>query len=225
MKSQPVPYPRLLPGTLKLAPGQSRPAAGLHDRHRALHNEILAQIEHSIAVENHWLVYALLGWENLAACGVSYYLAEIAKLQAPHRWPYVLVWFAQIAVALATFHFVRSRSRAEDSPYKPLIMRVWTAFLFLSCNVAVLNVIAGLPVFTFLPVLATLSSFALLVLSALLSPRLLAGALVLFITGTLIAYFPAYGFLIYGAGWLIVLETVGLLLYRKRRQLLAGESD
>ena len=113
MKSQRVPYPRLLAGTLKLAPGQLTPAASLHDRHRALHQEILAQIEHSIAVENHWLVYTLLGWENLAACAISYYLAEIAKLQAPHRWPYALVWLAQIAVALTTFYVVRSRSRGR----------------------------------------------------------------------------------------------------------------
>jgi hypothetical protein len=102
-------------------------------------------------------------------------------------------------------------------------VRVGTAFLFLSCNVAVLNVIAGLPVFTFLPVLATLSSFAVLVLAALLSRRLMAGALVLFISGILIAYFPAYGFLIYGAGWLLVLQTIGVVLYRKRRRLLASK--
>jgi hypothetical protein len=192
----------------------------LRKRHAALHREIIEQSEYAAAVENYWLVYTLLGWENLTACGVSYYLAEIAKLQA-NRWPYVLVWLVQIGIALATFQFIRRRSPAEESPYKPLIVRVATAFLFLSCNVAVLNVIAGLPVFTFLPVLATLSSFALSVLAALLSRRLMAGALVLFIAGILIAYFPVYGFLIYGVGWLLVLQTVGIVLYRKRRQLLA----
>jgi hypothetical protein len=218
MEAQLLAPPRPSTRTLK-------PALSLSERHAALHREIIEQAEYAVAVENHWLVYTLLGWENLTACGVSFYLAEIAKLQAPHRWPYVLVWLVQIGIALATFHLVRRRSPAEESPYKPLIVRVGTAFLFLSCNVAVLNVIAGLPVFTFLPVLATLSSFAVLVLASLLSRRLMAGALVLFITGILIAYFPAYGFLIYGAGWLLVLQAIGIVLYRKRRRLLADASD
>jgi hypothetical protein len=200
--------------------GSPKPASNLEARYAALKAEVMEQIELSVAIENHWLVYTLVGWEHTATCAVSQFLVEGVGLQAPHLWPYVLLWVGQILVVLATFHVIRSRSKAEPSPYKPLIMRVWTALLFLSCNVAVLNVIAGLPVFTFLPVLATLSAFALTVLAGLLSRRLQAAAFAMFVTGILIAYFPAYGFLIYGAGWLLVLQTVGVILYRKRQRLL-----
>jgi hypothetical protein len=115
---------------------------------------------------------------------------------------------------------VRGRPRAEDSPLKPVVNRIWIIFSLLCCNVAVLNVIADQPVFVFLPVLATLSSFAFLVLAAILSARFVAAGLFMFLTGTLIARFPAYGFLIYGTSWLMVLQTLGIIFFGRRNKWL-----
>jgi hypothetical protein len=188
----------------------------LQARYNHLHREMLDQLERSVALENHWLIYILLGWEQLAACVISHYLVQIAKLQAPYRWPYGLLWLIQTVVALGTVQLIRGQPRMEESPLKSVVNRVWAIFLLLCCNVAILNVVAGLPVFTFLPVLATLSSFAFLVLASLLSRRLLIAALAMFVTGGLIAQFPAYGFLLYGGGWFVVLQTLGLIFFRRR---------
>src|SRR5262249_23764106 len=91
-------------------------------------------------------------------------------------------------------------------------------FLLLACNVAMLNVMGSFPVFTFLPVLATLSSFTLLVLASIFSRRLIAAALVLFVAGGFMARHPAYGFLIYGGAWLIVLQCLGIILWVRRKE-------
>jgi hypothetical protein len=79
-------------------------------------------------------------------------------------------------------------------------------------------------VFVFLPVLATLSSFAFLTLASFLSRRFALAALVMFVSGSLIARFPAYGFLIYGSAWLVVLQALGVVFFLKRRRWLPAAS-
>jgi hypothetical protein len=178
---------------------------------------MLQQLEHSMAVENHWLIYVLLGWEHMVTCMISFYMVEIAKLQYPNRWPYGLLWLVQVALALATVRLVRGRPRIEESPLKPIVNRVCGIFLLLACNVVALNVVAAQPVFTFLPVLATLSSFLFLVLASIVSRRFVVAALVMFVAGGLMARFGHYAFLIYGSAWLSVLEGLGIIFWRRRQ--------
>jgi hypothetical protein len=183
---------------------------------------MVEQVERTIALENHWLIYTLLGWEHLATCVVSHYLVEVEHLQYPHRWIYVVLWIGQILVSLATVRLVRGRPQIEESPLKPIIQRIWGIFLLLSCNVVVLNAVADLPVFVFLPLLGTLSSFAFLALASVVSRRFLFAGLFMFVTGLLIAHFPAYGFLLYGVGWLMVLQSLGVIFLHRRKRWLAG---
>jgi hypothetical protein len=189
-------------------------SATLESRSASLHEEMVEQYERYVAVGNHWALYVFLGWEHLAVCASSYYLQEVRRLQSP--WPFALLWLGQVAVALTAVTLARARTRATKSPLQRHVDRVWLVFLLLCWNVAILNVLSGQAVFVFLPVLATLSSFAFLVLTSFLSRRFLAAALTLCATGGLIARFPAYGFLIYGAGWLLVLQALGVVFFRKR---------
>jgi hypothetical protein len=197
-----------------------RQVATLQDRYALLHREMVDQLERTIAGENHWLIYTLLGWEHLVTCTVSYFMVEMARLQFPHRWAYGVLWLAQILIAAATIKLIRGKPKIEESPYKPIVNRLWMIFLLLCCNVAGLNVLAGLPVFTFLPVLATLSSFAFLVLACFLSRSFLWAALVTFISGIFMARFPEIGFLIYGGSWLLILQALGIIFLLRRKRFL-----
>ncbi|HEV3259391.1 MAG TPA: hypothetical protein VG013_21170 [Gemmataceae bacterium] len=197
-------------------------SADLQTRYAALRRDMLEHLEQAVAVENQWLMFMLLGWEHLATCAASYYLVEVQRLQYPHRWPYALLWLVQTVVALGTVLLFRAKQRIEPSPLQRLTQRVGLVFLALCCDVAVLNAAAGLPVFVFLPVLATLSSFAFLALSMLVSGRFLFAALTMFVTGSLMARYPTYGFLLYGGSWLLILQTLGVILFVKRRRMLAG---
>jgi hypothetical protein len=218
-----VPRTAPAPRKWKASAPSGQAAISLRDRYAALHREMLEHLERAAARENYWLFCTLLGWEHLATCAASYYLVEVARVQAPHRWVYVVLWLAQTVIALTTFRLLRGRAGGEDSPLRPLVGRVWMVFLLLCVNVAMLNVALGLPVFTLLPVLATLSSFAFLMLSALLSRRFVGAALVMWVTGILMARFPAYGFLLYGSGWLIILQRLGMVFRRRQRHWLARE--
>jgi hypothetical protein len=196
--------------------------SSLATRHEALHGEMVARLDESVVSRGRWLMFSLLAWEHLATCIGSYFLVEVLKLQYPDRWPYLVLWGGQLLAALATAKFVGSRLRGEESPLMPLLHRVWGIFLILSCNVVMLNVTAELPVFTFLPVLSTLSSFAFLVMASFLSRRFIIAALVMFVSGMLIARYPAEGFLIYGGAWWLVLQGLGVIYWVKTRRWLAG---
>jgi len=188
----------------------------LKARYESLHREMVEQFERTAALEHHWLIYALLGWEHLATCAVSQYLVQVKELQYP-RWLYVVVWLAQICVALLTIKFISGRSRTEESPIEPINKRIWTMFLFLCINVTVLNVTAGQPIFVFMPALAALSAFGFTFMTSLISRRFMAAGFVMFATGILMAKFRLYEFLIYGAGWLVVLQTLSVILWQRRR--------
>jgi hypothetical protein len=85
--------------------------------------------------------------------------------------------------------------------------------------VVALNLAAGLPLLVFLPVLATLSSFALSLLTALVSRRFLPAVLLMIATSVAIARLPQYGFLIYGVSWLVILQGLAIVLLRRQKQL------
>ena len=191
-------------------------AASLAARSAALHREMIEQYERFLAAGNHWVLYAFLGVEHLCTCAGSYYLQSVLGVQSP--WPYFFLWLAQVAVALTAVTLADARTRVAKSPLDRQVCGTWTAFLLLCWGVAALNVLAGHPVFLFLPILATLSSFAFLVLSSFLSRRFVIAALVMCATGGLIARFPAHGFLLYGAGWLLVLEGLAVVFFRKRKR-------
>lgn len=188
----------------------------LAERYFALRRESLEGFEQTAFQENYWLTYTLLGWTNMVACAVSHYFVQVLHLQ--DYWPYVLLWTTQIGVALSLTTLVGGSWKTDHLPLLAHVNRIGTVFILLCWNVAVLNVLLGLPIFVLAPVLATLSSFALLTLSMILSPWLIAAALVMFVTGSLMAQFPQVGFLLYGAGWLLVLQTLGIIFFRKRRR-------
>ncbi len=199
-------------------PAELDRAASLEGRCAALHADMVAQYERYVSARGQWAVFFILGWEHLAACGASYYLKEVLGVQSP--WPFAALWLLQVGVAVAVVQLGRRLAPAKRSPLQLQVDRTWTVFLLLCWNVAILNELAGQPVFVFLPVLATLSSFAFLVLACLVSWRFVAAALALCVTGGLIARFPAYGFLIYGGGWLVVLQALGVVYFRKRKRWL-----
>jgi hypothetical protein len=99
-------------------------------------------------------------------------------------------------------------------------------FFILCFNVAVLNILAEQPLFTFLPALAALSSFGFTVMATFLSPRFTIAGLTMFVIGILMARLPHYAFLIYGGAWWAILQVLAIIfLSRRRRLLLMGPNS
>jgi hypothetical protein len=202
-----------------LADGEE-PVSDLEVQHQALHAAMLSQLEETAARENHGVIYTLLGWEHLAACAATNYLIEMTHLEHPLCWPFLLPWLAWIAAALLTVRLVRGREAQGRSPLGVHLFRTWMIFFILCGNVVALNLATGLPLLVFLPVLAMLSTFVLLLLTALVSRRFLPAALLMIVTGLATARIPEYGFLIYGVAWLLILQGLGLALLRRRNSSL-----
>ncbi|MCS6976392.1 MAG: hypothetical protein NZM31_05200 [Gemmatales bacterium] len=197
-------------------------SATLKERYAAIHREMIEQFERTAAAENHWLMYMLLGVEMMAACAISHYFVEVLELQEGYRWAYVVLWIGQILLAIGTVKLVTWFGRpTEESPLEPMNKRLWLMFIFLSINIAVLNVLTGLPVFVFLPTLAALSSMAFTALASFVSRRFGLAGLWMFLVGIVTARYPDYGFLIYGAGWFLLLQVLGIVFLLKRRRWLA----
>lgn len=195
----------------------------LQTRHESLHCEMVEQLERTVAVENHWLLYTLLGWQHLATCSISHYLLEILHLQT--RWPYALLWLVQIVGAIALYKVITRGPQSGESPLGPVNRRVWVLFMILAINVAALNVLAGQPLFVFMPAWAGLSSFAFTVMTTFISRRFMPAGVAMFVTGILMAVFPTYGFLIYGCGWLLVLQSLGIVFLLRRKLWLTPALD
>jgi hypothetical protein len=195
-------------------------AADLHPRYARLRREMTDQLERTAAAENHWLMYLLLAWQHLAACVASHFLAGGETGRPPSAWPWAALWMGQILVGVLTVRLITGKPRIEDSPLQPVVRILLAVFVLLCCNVALLTVMTGQGVFVFLPFLATLGSFLFLVLSLFLARRWMAAALAMFATGSLMARFPAWGFLIYGVSWLLLLHVVSAVLWRRRRHWL-----
>jgi len=196
----------------------------LKSRYQALHQEMLAQFERTVILENQWVLYVLLAWQNLAACIVSHLLLEVWGLHYP-RWPYLVIWLAQAALALGTVRCFSGRPQIEESPLEPINKRIWLVFLFLSFNVAILNVLLGLPVFIMLPALAGLGSFAFTAMTAMISKKFSIFGLWMFLTGIVMARLPQYGFLLFGGSWWVVLHVLAVVFFLRRRHRLARPSE
>lgn len=207
-------------------PAQPDPDTAARDDLVARSNRLLGELADDlerVAVEqNHGLIYMLIGWQHLAACLATNYLIEVLQLQPPHRYPYLIPWIAWIAAALLTVRLARTPgSGGERSPLVTATYRLWLVFFLLCGNVVCLNLLTRSPLFLFLPVLATLSTFAFSVMTNLVSRRFLPACLIMFATSPLIAVFPTYGFALYGTAWLVILQVLGFDLFRKRRRWLA----
>jgi hypothetical protein len=195
----------------------------LQTRYESLHREMVEQLERTVAIEKHWLLYTLLGWQHLATCTVSHYLLEIVQVHV--RWPYALLWLVQVAGAIALYKVITRGPKSGESPLGPVNRRIWVMFMILGVNVAALNVLAGQPLFVFMPALAGLSAFAFTVMTTFLSRRFMPAGVAMFVTGVVMAVFPKYGFLIYGFGWLLVLQTLGIVFLLRRKRWLTPALD
>jgi hypothetical protein len=196
-------------------------ASELQARYAQFQREMVEQLERTAAVESHWLMYMLLGWESLLGNVISHYLLHVEQVEA--SWPVTLTRIIQIFVTIFIIKLFIDRSTLEESPLEPLIKRIWFMYLFLCLNIGLLNAISGQPNFAFLPTLAVVTSFGFTALTTFVSRKFAAGGLFMFVVGVLMALYPGWAFLIWGSSWCLVLQVMGLVFLRKRRQWLPAQ--
>jgi hypothetical protein len=181
--------------------------------------ELIAQEQRQqlaqLALERNWgLSLVLVGWLHLAIFLTCYYLTIVRDYHG--SFGYLTLWLGELAAVGLIFRVCGGARRAEPPPLELLVRRIWIAYFVLAFNLGSLNVLRGHALFEFFPAIASLASFAFIMMSVLLSGRFFAAVLVMFGSGLLMAAHLLHAFLIFALAWWLVLNTIGLILWLPR---------
>jgi hypothetical protein len=171
------------------------------------------------AIERRWgLSLILVGWLHLVAFAMCYYLT--IGLQYHGATWYLVIWVSELLMIWGIFRCcggARPPSLAVG-PLERLIRRIWTAYFILAFNLGSLNTLRGHEMFEFFPAMASLASFAFLMMAVLIDWRFSGAVVVLFASGLLMASNLWHAYLIFAIAWWLVLNVVGMRLSRQSRR-------
>lgn len=162
--------------------------------------------------------FAAVGAWHLLAFGACYYLTIVRDYHDSAG--YLAIWTAELAgVGLIFRAFGGARpATCRVSPLESLVRRVWIAYFVLAFNLGSLNTLRGHPRFEFFPAIASLASFAFLMMTFLVDRRFFAAVLVMFASGLAMAAEPPHAYLVFAVTWWLVLTAMGLSLWRSQRR-------
>ncbi len=170
-----------------------------------------------IARERRWdVAFMLLGWWHLVAFGACYYLTIAADYHGSIG--YLLIWTGELAGAWLIFRSCGGpRGAAQPvGSLEQLVRRVWLAYLVLAFNLGSLNSLRGHRLFEFFPAIASLASFALIVMSVTVDRRFFVAVVVMFASGLLMAANLLHAYLIFALAWWAILNGIGIALFLRR---------
>ena len=179
------------------------------DQHRQL--ELLS------ARRNWGWALLLVGWLHLVTFCFCHYLTTIGYHQSPG---YLAMWVGELLGMVVIFR-VCGGTRIADPvlPLELFIRRVWLAYFLLAFNLGSMNTLRGHALFEFFPATASLASFAFIMMSLVVSWRFLIAAVVMFVSGLLMAANLLNEYLVFAFAWWLVLNGIGMSLIRQQRQV------
>ncbi|MFO0965389.1 MAG: hypothetical protein U0793_07360 [Gemmataceae bacterium] len=172
----------------------------------------------AVVLRRRWpLALMLTGWLHLAAFGLCYFLT--IEQDYHDSTGYLLIWIAELSGMAAIFRLTGGPRPANLAPdgLELFVRRVWIGYFVLAFNLGSLNTLRGHHYFEFFPAMASLASFAFIVMTVLLDTRFFLAVLVHFAAGLLMAANLLHAYLIFALAWCIVLNGTALALWRQRR--------
>ncbi len=123
---------------------------------------------------------------------------------------YLAVWLGELCGMWVIFRICGGpRAKQEPSPLERLVVRVWISYFLLAFNLGSMNTLRGHVMFEFFPAMASLASFAFLMMTFAVDRRFFAAVLVMFASGLLMAANLLHAYLIFALAWWVVLNGVG----------------
>jgi hypothetical protein len=171
-----------------------------------------------LAQQRNWgLSLVLVGWLHLVAFSLCHYLTVVASYNdAPG---YLVIWGAEFCGLGLIFRLCGGPRTPEGCvpPVAKFIVRVWISYFLLAFNLCSMNALRGHRLFELFPAMASLASFAFLVLTFAVSRRFFLAVLVMFAAGLLMAANLLHSYLVFALAWWLVLNGIGLSLLSQRR--------
>jgi hypothetical protein len=158
------------------------------------------------------LALLLAGWLHLIAFSLCHYLSSVGYHEPAG---YLAIWLAELAGLALIVRLCGGKTPAEaPPPLARFVVRVWGAYFLLAFNLCTMNGLRGHALFELFPAMASLASFAFLVLTFTISRRFFAAVLVMFTAGLLMAAYLLHSHLVFALAWWLVLQGIGLHLLR-----------
>ncbi len=171
-----------------------------------------------VAYERHWgPALLLVGWLHLFVFTFCYYLTIVKDYH--DSTGYLFVWIGEVLGAWLIFRVCGGARRADSAP-APLelyLRRVWITYFILAFNLGSMNTLRGHRFFEFFPAIASLASFAFIMLAIVVQRKFFIAMLVMFGSGLLMAAFMPHAYLIFALAWWLVLQGVGITLWQGHR--------
>jgi hypothetical protein len=173
------------------------------------------------ARERNWgLALVLVGWLHLLAFSFCYFMTVGWDYHGAAG--YLAVWGSELCGMGLIFRLCGGRQVEPSPPLTRFVMRVWIAYFVLAFNLCSMNALRGHKMFELFPAMATLASFAFLVMTFTIDRRFFAAVLVTFASGLLMAAFLLHAFLVFALAWWLILNGIGVTLLWRDRQLAAS---
>jgi hypothetical protein len=169
-----------------------------------------------LARQRRWgLSLLLVGWLHLAAFSLCYYLTVGCTYHEPGA--YLAIWVGELCGVALIFRLCGGpRSARSSPPLARFVIRVWLAYFVLAFNLGTMNTLRGHRMFELFPAMASLASFAFLVMTFAVNRRFFAAVLVMFAAGLLMSAYLLQAYLIFAVAWWLVLNGIGTGLMMKR---------
>jgi hypothetical protein len=177
-----------------------------------------------LARQRRWgLALLLVAWLHLLAFSLCWYLTVGRGYHGASG--YMAIWVGELCGVGLIFRRCGGPRPADAAP--PLarfVFRVWVAYFLLAFNLGTMNTLRGHQLFELFPAMASLASFAFLVMAFAVSPRFFAAVVVMFAAGLLMSAYLLHAYLIFALAWWLVLNGIGLgLLWRRLVAVVGGQ--
>lgn len=184
----------------------------------------LAEIRRVAAAHRWGVAIVAVGWLHLAfflACqSLSWFLPDPRP-----RWPYPMLWFAEVITLYFMMNRICGRRWAGGSPVGLVVVRVWGTYLILAFGLSTLNSFSGWEHDWFKPVWGTLGTFGFATMAWLFNFWFLVPAFQMYFTSLLMVKFPEHAFLIHGLSWWLAMNVMGVIVTRRLRPVHHGTHD
>lgn len=152
---------------------------------------------------------AAVGWIHLIAFGGCQVLQTTGDST---NWHYLAIWAAELAANLLALRYFAGPGWAYRTPRLRLLARMALTLLIMKFNLVSLNYLTGIESGWYRLAWVNLAAMTLANLAWQIDLRFLAGAVLMFFSGLVMAKWPEWQLVTYGLTWWVALQALAVIV-------------